>query len=144
MEITTLYKYYQDRHNNKSLIVFLEYFLKLKIGEVTGKIYNIQKTNTSFGSKNISLGEEILEESIRRYVEKIPDANLIDLDKKSGFDRIGLGCFITPALFGNLIIVTQKNGSFYFKTKKGQGYNLIVDLLSIPKTSRKVFLEIGE
>ncbi|MDE1844243.1 MAG: hypothetical protein KGI10_02810 [Thaumarchaeota archaeon] len=141
MEITTLYKYYQERHNNKSLSVFLVYFLKLKIGEITGKIYNVQKTNTSFESKNISLGEEILEESIRRYVEKTPDVNLIDLDKKSGFDRIGLGCFITHALFGNLIIVTQKNGSFYFKTKKGHDYNLIIDVLSIPKTSGKIFVE---
>ena len=141
MNITTLYKYYQERHNDKSLSSLLRYFLKLKIGEITGKIYNVQKANASFEPKNICLGEEVLDESIRRYVEKTFGDNLIDLDKKIGFDRIGLGCFITPALFGNLVIVTQKNGSFYFKTKKGQGYDLIIEVLAIPKTSGKVFVE---
>lgn len=141
MKITTIYKYYQNRRANKSPGSLLLYFLKLKIGEMTGKIYNVQKTNTSFESKNISLGQEILEESIRKYVEKTSDDNLIDLDKKAGFDKIGLGCFITPALFGNLVIVTQKNGSFYFKTKKGQNYNLIIEALAIPRISGKVFVE---
>ena len=141
MKTMMIYRYYKNRLITKPLGSLLLYFFKLKVGEITGKIYNVQKANITFESKNICQGQEILEESIRKYIDKTSDHNLIDLDKKLGFDRIGLGCFIAPALFGNLIIVTQKNGSFYFKTRKGQNYNLIIEMLAIPKISGKVFIE---
>lgn len=141
MKIITLYKYYQNRLITKPLGSLLLYFLKLKIGEMTGKIYSIQKSDTSFKSKNISFGEEMLDDHIRKYVEKTSDNNLIDVEKKTGFDRIGTGCIVTPALFGNLVIVTQKKGTFYFKTKKGQDYNLLIELLAVPKISGEVFIE---
>ncbi len=83
----------------------------------------------------------VIDDYIRKSLIKIKISNLLDVEKKIGFENIGIGCLITPALFGNLIAVTQGEASFYFPTKIKEKHVLKISLLSIPKISGIVKFE---
>lgn len=129
-------KLYVSRTNKKNnLGKLLRYFIRLKIGELTGHIYNKKSTSQSKNKDELISSMNILDNQIRQTLVRINIESCIDIEKKKGFENIGPGCLISPTPFGNLMAMTQGTASFYFPTKIGQKYLLKLSLLSIPKIS---------
>lgn len=142
MNLTLFSKLYANRTNKgNNLRKLLQYFIRLKIGELTGHIYNKKLILQSQIKDELVYDMKILDNKIRQTLIKINIETCIDIEKKKGFENIGPGCIISPALFGNLMAITQGEASFYFVTKIGQKYMLKLSLLTIPKISGIVKFE---
>ena len=126
--ISTLYQNRQKSvFTNQNIIKLLFYGLKLKIGEITGKIY-VKKSHANKFTINPELLNEslkFLDSSTRKTLAKMEIGNTVDFDKNAGFENVGMGCLFVPKLFGGTIAFTQKNATFFFKTteKKPSEYN---------------------
>lgn len=148
--ISTLYQNRQkSAFTNQNIVKLLFYGLKLKIGEITGKIY-IKKTHVSKFTINFELLNEslkFLDSSTRKTLAKMGIENTIDFGKNVGFENVGMGCLFVPQLFGETIAFTQKNATFYFKTTEKKPLTLVMNLVAIPKVNGYIKLEdakIGE
>ena len=137
---------YKKRTSNGSIqissIKLFNYFLKLKLGEKTGKIYCEKKDyKVKLDKFTLRNAEEVIDASIRKTLLKNKIGNIIDIKNKIGLENVGLGAIITPAMFGSLIIITQKKASFYFLTESKKIKKLKFVMLSIPKISGYVKFE---
>ncbi len=142
--ISTLYKNRQKSvFTNQNTVKLLYYGLKLKIGEITGKIY-IKKKYVSKFTINPELFNEslkFLDSSMRKTLAKMEIGNTVDFDKNAGFENVGMGCLFVPKLFGGTIAFTQKNATFYFKTTEKKPFTLVMNLVAIPKVNGYIKLE---
>lgn len=145
MNIKLLVNLYRNRKfgNSRTLATstLIKYYIKLKIGEITKTIY---KNNTNLATPEIShTGEalEIIESSIRETLSKMKLGNIIDVNKRIGFENIGIGCVLTPAMFGNLIAMSQNNTSFYFMTESVKEYTLEINLLAVASIAGHINFE---
>ncbi len=119
----------------------LRYYIRLKIGEITKQIYKSPVNSSSPEISHATEALEIIESSIRKTLSGINLGNVIDVNKKIGFENIGIGCVLTPAMFGNLIAMSQSNTSFYFVTKDTKEYTLDMNLLAVASVSGHVKFE---
>ena len=138
MNVKFLLKLYKSKKTgSKSLDTrtMIKYYIKLKFGEITKKIYkNSIKTEMDHTSKYKN-PLEIFEEHIKKTMNVINLGNEININQKKGLENIGIGCVLTPAMFGNLIAVTQYCASFYFKTPTIREYTIEINLLGIVSVS---------
>jgi len=148
--ISTLYQNRQKSvFTNQNSVKLLYYGLKLKIGEITGKIY-IKKTDVDKFPINLELLNEslkILDSSTRKTLAKMEIGNTVDFEKNVGFENVGMGSLFVPQLFGKTIAFTQKDAAFYFKTTEKKPLTLVINLVAIPKVNGYIKLEdvkIGE
>lgn len=145
MNIKFLLDLYSKRKfgNGRALTTstLIKYYVKLKIGEVTKRIYKIPKNSSPILITNTVEALEIIESSIRKSLSEMNLGNVIDITRKIGLENIGMGCVLTPAMFGNLIALTQNNTSFYFKTDETKEYMLKMDLLAIASISGHIKFE---
>jgi len=144
---------YQNRQKsvftNQNIIKLVSYALKLKIGEITGKIYINKKYDDKFTLSHELLNESLkfLDSTTRKALMKMKIDNRIDFENNIGFENIGMGSLFIPHLFGKAIVFTQKDASFYFKTDEKKPLALTIDLVAIPKINGHVKFEdvkIGE
>lgn len=148
--ISTLYHNRQkSAFTNQNTIKLLYYALKLKIGEITGKIYIKNKRLDKFSINPELLNESMrfLDSSMRKTLAKMEIGNTVDFDNNIGFENIGLGCLFIPHLFGKTVVFTQKDASFYFKTIEKKPLTLTINLVAMPKINGYVKFEdykIGE
>lgn len=142
--ISTIYKNRKKSiFVNHNFIKLLYYGIKLKIGEISGRIYLRNELNNKL---NIDLG--FLEEStedldgyIRESLANIKIKNKIDFEKDKRFENVGMGCLFVPEIFGKIIVFSQKNASFYFKTDLKKPKTLVIELISIPKITGQIKFE---
>ena len=148
--ISILYKNRQKSvFTNQNTAKLLYYGLKLKIGELTGKIYIKKKLVDKFTINPELLKESLkfLDSSTRKTLAKMEISNTVDFGKNLGFENVGMGCILIPNLFGKAIAFTQKDASFYFKTCEKKPLTLTINFVSIPKVIGYVKFEnskIGE
>jgi len=148
--ISTLYKNRQKSvFTNQNTVKLLYYGLKLKIGEITGKIYIKKKYVSKFTINPELLNESLkfLDSSMRKTLAKMEINNTVDFDNNKGFENVGMGSLFIPHLFGKAIAFTQKDASFYFKTREKKPLTLTINLVAIPKINGDVKFEdtkIGE
>lgn len=141
-----LFNLYKNRKKNSarkiSFLHLVQYFIKLKVGEITGKIYKIGN-ESNFTIKNLSIMSniEILDQYIRNTVHKINSQNVLDVNGRKGLEHVGHGFVITPALFGNFIAVTQGIATVYFNTTIKKNFNLKLTLFAIPKITGHIKFE---
>lgn len=141
MNFSLIYSLYKNRTFSRSKKELLFYFLKLKIGEITGRIFfQNEKPFGNISKNHLLYAEEAIDNSIRKYLLN-SSQNIIELKNKKGFENIGLGSLITPAMFGHLLLITQKKSSFYFKTDINKKLKLKIEFFAIPKTFGEVFFE---
>lgn len=133
-----LYKNRKTVDNKYSLSQLANYFIRLKIGEWNGKIYT-KPIAEHFDFLEIS--ENMLDSIIRDALSKIKLGNSIDVIKKIGYENIGLGCFVTPAMLGHPLLITQNVATLYFPTKIGKSLKINAELLAIPKISGTILFE---
>lgn len=144
MNFTKIFDLYKNRSSSSRQMNFsklLGYFLKLKVGEMTKKIYLNNKKERFDLEENLVFAENMIDSHIRKTLEKIKLNNIINVKEKKGFENIGMGAVITPAMFGNLIMITQKKTSIYFSTKEKKKLNLSINFLAIPKISGQIKFE---
>jgi hypothetical protein len=144
MNFKKIFELYKNRTSSNRKIHFIKlvnYFIKLKIGEITKKIYynnNNEKLNIE---EYLVHAENIIDSSIRKTLEKINIDNIINIKEEKGFENIGVGMIFTPAMFGNLILLTQKKSTIYFKTKEKKDLTLDINLFAIIKISGHIMFE---
>ena len=119
----------------------LRYYIRLKIGEITKQIYKNPANSSSSEILQTVEALEIIESSIRKTLSGMNLGNVIDVNKKIGFENIGTGCVLTPAMFGNLLAMSQSNTSVYFVTKDTREYTLYMNLIAIASVSGHVKFE---
>ena len=142
MNIKLAFALYKNRKFSKNIMSFLFYFIKLKIGEITGNIYNASdSSSTVLDEKQMEYGEKIMDSSLRNYLSISLSQNIIDVEKKKGFQNIGIGCLFAPVMSGKLIILTQKIAAFYFKTEQKKNYRLLIDFFTVPKINGQIYFE---
>ncbi len=145
MNLSFFSNLYQNRNKshakNVSFTKILQYFIRLKIGEMTGNIYNKKIVSQKIEKDELTSNMKIIDEQTRSFLEKIKTEGQIDIAHKKGFENIGLGCLISPVMFGNLMAVTQGKASFYLPTKINEKYLLKIALLTIPKISGTIEFE---
>lgn len=123
------------------LSTLVKYYAKLKIGEITGHIYKNPQNSLSIDIPHATEAMEVIEQSIRNTLNKIKLGNIVDVSQKKGLENIGIGCVLTPAMFGNLIALSQSETSFYFSTNDARKYTLKMDLLAIASISGHIKFE---
>lgn len=145
MNIRLLFDLYKGQkitvNRSLSISTLLRYYIRLKVGELTRKIY---KSNSSYCNADIPFMVKVMEtvdSSIEETLGKIKLGNEINISQKKGLENIGTGCVITPAMFGRLIVVTQHEASFYFPTNITKEWLLNLNLLAIAKISGHVKFE---
>lgn len=141
-----LFSLYKNRKKGSAreinFLHLIQYFLKLKIGEISGKIYETEReSNFTIRNLNIIKDIEILDPYIRKTLHKISSQNVLDVNNRNGLEHIGYGFVITPALFGNLIAVTQGDATVYFNTGIKKIFNLKLTLFAIPKITGHIKFE---
>ena len=145
MNIKNLFNLYRNQKFGDSRILststLLRYYIRLKIGEITKQIYKNPINSSSPGIVQTTEALEIIELSIRKTLSGMNLRNIIDVNKKIGFENIGTGCVLTPAMFGNLLAMSQSNTSFYFVTKDTREYTLDMNLIAIASVSGHVKFE---
>lgn len=121
----------------------IQYYLKLKIGELTRQIYLVGEQNTvDISSTSSYFDTRKLDVTIRNFIKKnsalLP--NIIDPSKNLGFEHIGFGAFFKNIL-NNPMLLTQGKASFYFFTPKKKDTVFSITLHSIAKISGTVTFE---
>jgi len=121
---------------------FGTYFLKLYYGILTRRIYFNVQNSVKFDLSSLEVKNtlDIIDDSIRNFLRKIPVGNYLSTLEKYGFEHIGYGCFATRK-FGRIILLTQGNAVFFFSTSKGHTHMLKIILRSIVKNSVKIMIE---
>jgi len=116
--------------------------MKLKLGEFFGGIYIKQKIfeKDILDLSTVKNSMQYFDSLIRDTVDKQPIQNIINF-KKKGIENIGAGCVFVPAIFGDMIVFTQKEAEFYFKINMNQNVTLKIQLISIPKISGTIIIE---
>jgi hypothetical protein len=139
---SNLYKNSKNvNERNTNLSELFRYFIKLKIGELSGHIYYKKLKSDQIYQDELISTRKIIDAQIRRTLGQIKIPNFIDIEKKKGLENIGYGCLISSIKFGNLMAITQGEASFYFPTTINEKHLLRISLLSIPRVSGIVKFE---
>lgn len=122
----------------------LQYYFKLKIGEITRQIYHIGEKNITEISKNNFLGSNMIkfDMAIRNFIKKNSTSvpNILDPSKNLGFEHVGFGAFLVKKFYNSLLL-TQGKATFYFYTPIKKNIVFSITLQSIAKISGSIFFE---
>ncbi|AJM91257.1 hypothetical protein [Nitrosopumilus piranensis] len=127
---------------NEGSFNLIKYFVKLKLGEISGDIYKFEnKEKIDFDESLCEATNQWLDKSIKNMLMKINLNNTIIFDEEKGYENVGTGFIFVPFLFNKVIAFTQKEAYVYFKIDEKKSYTLKINCISIPKT--KVCVKIN-